>query len=335
MHTISLPRIGADVPLAIASSEVNRRLARLTLHLIEQDVIQLRHVRASTDDPRRVCSAAMSDRLKSRLGALGVFSPQVSITLREGDADTVWLAIAYGPVEWVDGADVLEKLEADAPGLGADVLKTIDAFSWRVAPIITPSLTLELCSYCEWCGEQDERERLAMCEADTPAELAAAREEIITRAAFDAEFPKWAVGWREGQSVEKVWTDLDLLRQVPFAARLAPHMRALAQVCDTMPKWEHAAADEGAYQVGWAGGLSWRGSQLQGRILDDYMELAWNSESYEDTVLTELDVSSPQAVRTTLGELAVWCDGLRHLDGLMNAIRAEESQERHDEANTE
>jgi PRTRC genetic system protein F len=327
---LALPQLDPGIPLRLVPKAARHRGARLAKVLIDAGLINADTLPARVGSDHMVtCRAALTAWLNQRLSGLRCLRPTFSLSLsqsndgeavRDGDAVTLHGQIAWygGGGTWCVGA-ALECLEDFHPRLGLTALRIIEEQSRRTLPLFTASTALEVAMDLYWYGEENEELALEEAGGDDQERRDEMRSDMVTRALFDATFPKWALrgasrcrplGHRALAAIAKrvtcarvrsVIDDLRARLRLPERARQAQEQQ-----------------QEG-YFIGFAGVLAWSPDDpVTPRVVDDFEQMVGESgEFVEESGTREVDLSDPDDLLAWVKDMAPWFEAVRLIDGLI------------------
>ena len=331
---LALPGLDPDIPLRLVPKAAKQRGAQLAKVLIDAGLINADTLPARLGaDHMATCRAALAAWLNQQLSGLRCLRPTFSLSLSEstegepasdGDAVTLHGQIAWygGGGTWCVGA-ALERLEDLHPRLGLTVLRVIEDQSWRTLPLFTASTALDVAMDIYWYGEENEEVALEEAWGDDQERREEMRSGMVTRALFDATFPKWALrcasrcrplGHRALAAIAKRVTCarvLSVIDDVRALARLRlPERARQAQ--------EQEQEQEG-YFIGFAGVLAWSPDDpVTPRVVDDFEQMVGESgEFVEESGTREVDLSDPDDLLAWVKDMAPWFEAVRLIDGLI------------------
>jgi PRTRC genetic system protein F len=328
---LQLPQIDTGIPLHLQPRASRQRGARLVQAVLEAGLVREEHVpRSLNNGCVRVAESALHTWLNESVGTLH------HLRLR--------FVMAVGPQEVVDtfgsqaerrgeGAVVewscegrafpvgpeLERLERVLPRLGMTVLSALEEAAWRTVPMYSPMMILEVASRVYWCGDEDERDAIAMsCEtADEARDMAAS---MVTRRLVDDAYPAWAL--RRPRRLRDLGT-----RTLRRCLSTIQDQRARAAIQDVIalretPLPKRDWTDREGDFVGFAGALTWgEKDDLTFRVIDDFEQQASESgEYFEDCGRAILDSVGAEALAAWMNSMRPWFNAVRLIDGLLSKL---------------
>jgi len=330
MH--ALPGLDPAIPLRLVPKAAKQRGAQLAKVLIDAGLINAGTLPTRLGaDHKATCRAALAAWLNQQLSGLRCLRPTFSLSLSEstegepasdGDAVTLHGQIAWygGGGTWCVGA-ALERLEDLHPRLGLTVLRVIEDQSWRTLPLFTASTALDVAMDIYWYGEENEEVALEEAWGDDQGRREEMRSGMVTRALFDATFPKWALrgasrsrplGHRALAAIAKRVTCARVLSVID-------DVRALARL--RLPERARQAQEQEqeGYFIGFAGVLAWSPDDpVTPRVVDDFEQMVGESgEFFEESGTREVDLSGPVDLRAWVKDMAPWFEAVRLIDGLI------------------
>ena len=329
---LALPGLDPDIPLRLVPKAAKHRGAQLAKVLIDAGLINADTLPARLgSDHTSTCRAALAAWLNQQLSGLRCLRPTFSLSLSEstegepasdGDAVTLHGQIAWygGGGTWCVGA-ALERLEDLHPRLGLTVLRVIEDQSWRTLPLFTASTALDVAMDIYWYGEENEEVALEEAWGDDQERREEMRSSMVTRALFDATFPKWALrgaspcrplGHRALAAIAKRMTSARVLSVID-------DVRALARL--RLPERARQAQEqepEGHF-IGFAGVLAWSPDDpVTPRVVDDFEQMVGDSgEFVEESGTREVDLSDPDDLLAWVKDMEPWFEAVRLIDGLI------------------
>lgn len=323
---LALPRILPTVPRRVLPLDRRRANAGLARFLVDAGVLSAADVPEAWSDALEVCQRALDAWIKRLIGPLHCLSPLFVLSAEDDpvQASRRRAAVRYAAAglcwveanvqQWTVGAG-LEALERTQAGLGEAVLDVLQR-QHRVYPLFTPEIAGQIVSYLHWWGEADEEAALdAQCvDEEDRADM---REQMITRKMLDEAFPAWAQQWR-GHAPR------------PGLQRLARHVadpRQQAIVADALALSRLRIKDDlrpeadGEF-VGWGAVLSWREDDLSVRVFDDLLNMAHESEYFEEIGVIGLPLDAPQVMADWRKAMGARCRAIGLIDRLIHALSA-------------
>ena len=324
---LALPHFDAAIPAELVSLDGLRQGAGFARFLLDASVIQGRVRASAAANPAAVCQQHLQRWLQQRLGPLQCLDLGFTVYLgrapgldddpRSGGASLLWGA---DPDIWVVGP-ALEALEALHPRLGSTVLNTIESQCWRSVPVFTPSEALCTAQMLYWYGESDETWVVEEACGRSKRRQQAMREEMVTRAKIEAEFPAWALAYH---SERKVLSPRALRRLVTGAAD--PRVRRIAELTLALSALKldrrFQPEVEGEF-VGYGAVLAWREEQhpdLLLRIFDDHINLAHEAECYDWCGEQHFDLEDADAFGEWALGMVPHLEAIRLIDALIHAL---------------
>lgn len=327
---LALPGLAPDIPLRLVPKAAKHRGAQLAKLLIDAGLINADTLPTRLgSDHTATCRAALAAWLNQQLSGLRCLRPTFSLSLSEptqgdstsdGDAVTLHGQIAWygGGGTWCVGA-ALECLEDLHPRLGLTVLRVIEDQSWRTLPLFTASTALDVAMDIYWYGEENEVVALEEAWGDDQERREEMRDGMVTRALFDATFPKWALrgasrcrplGHRALAAIAKRVT-------CARVRSVIDDVRALARL--RLPERALQERDKEGSFIGFAGVLAWSPDDpVIPRVVDDFEQMAGESgEFFEESGTREVDLSGPADLRAWVKDMAPWFEAVRLIDGLI------------------
>lgn len=332
---LALPRLDPAIPLRLVPKAAKHRGARLAKVLIDAGLINADTLPARVpSDHMATCRAALTAWFNQQLSGLRCLRPMLLLSLSEstqdgsanegGDASTLHGQIAwYGDGgTWCVGA-ALESLEDLHPRLGLTVLRVIEDQSWRTLPLFTASTALEVAMDFYWYGEENEAVALDEACGDDEEGREAMRDGMVTRALFEATFPKWALpgtmrcrplGHRALAAIARRATSArvrSVIDDVRALARLRLPERATQE--------QEREREQEGYFIGFAGVLAWSPNDpVTARVVDDFEQMVGESgEYFEESGTRQVDLSGPADLRAWVKDMAPWFEAVRLIDSLI------------------
>ena len=327
---LALPGLDPDIPLRLVPKAAKQRGAQLAKVLIDAGLINADTLPARPGaDHMATCGAALVAWLNQQLSGLRCLRPTFSLSLSEstdgdpasdGDAVTLHGQIAwYGSGgTWCIGA-ALERLEDLHPRLGLTVLRVLEDQSWRTLPLFTASTALDVAMDLYWYGEESEEVALEEAWGDDQERREEMRSGMVTRALFDAAFPKWAL-WCASRCRPLGHRALAAIAKRVTCARVLSvidDVRALARL--RLPERTRQEQEQEGYFIGFAGVLAWSPDDpVTPRVVDDFEQMVGESgEFVEESGTRDVDLSDPDDLLAWVKDMAPWFEAVRLIDGLI------------------
>jgi PRTRC genetic system protein F len=292
---IALPELDS-VPRRLNAALINPLAARCSLALAGDGPIY---------PPRREVQGLEIDTLQAQLqrwltGAVAefeIFDPRIHIALGqapdsgedrtpESDLYSVWL----GPQDedLVGSVWCLERrwneLEKAAPGLAPAALIALEHAGKHSLPLYTPSVAFYFACYAWWWGEEDEKETLSQYREERDEPMAAAPDDMPTRAWLDKVLPPAVTMPRTRlgrQALER------LARRGGELGAVARNVLELQQLSVTAHRRKsefsfESSDDEGFLAASFAATLRWNARDPMFRAYDDHTNEAANNAGVEE-----------------------------------------------------
>ena len=327
---LQLPRFDPAIPLSLTPRASRQRGALLAKAMINSGLVRDEHLPARTDASHlKVAQAALRSWVNEQLGSLRGLRPKFVMAVGPHDLEHSFGEHAGrrdgAVIEWSceGGAFAvgpeLERLERLWPRLGMTVLAVLEEAAWRTVPLYSPQMILEAASRIYWCGDEDEREAIAMsCQTEDEARDMAAS--MVTREMVEAAYPAWAL--RRGKRMREIST-----RTLRGGLRMVRDRRARAVIEDVialrgipLPKrdWRDREGDF----AGFAGALTWgEKDQLSFRVVDDYEQMMGESgEYFEDCGRVFIDPAHDGALSGWIESMKPWFKAVRLIDSLLHKL---------------
>jgi PRTRC genetic system protein F len=331
---LALPRLDPGIPLRLVPKAAKHRGARLAKVLIDAGLINAHTLPAKVaSDHMATCRAALTAWFNQQLSGLRCLRPMLSLSLGEsthhgsadeGDASTLNGRIAWygGGGTWCVGA-ALECLEDLHPCLGLTVLRIIEDQSWRTLPLFTASTALEVAIDFYWYGEENEAVALEEACGDDEEGREAMRSGMVTRALFEATFPKWALPGttRRRPLGPRALAAISHRATSARVRSVIDDVRALARLRlpERATQAQEPEREQEGYFIGFAGVLAWSSDDpVTPRVVDDFEQMVGESgEYFEESGTRQVALSGPADLRAWVKDMAPWFEAVRLIDGLI------------------
>ncbi|KUZ70794.1 hypothetical protein WI36_20085 [Burkholderia ubonensis] len=318
-----LPRIAADVPARYVAGESHQFIRRLSLALLNGNVITKDDAAALGPDidARQIATGSIVRTWRNVTTDLRWFDWNLRISGDQRQAHSVLATIhstngvGSAPVRFIGPA--VHRLERAARGLGQTVLAVLyEVCEYYLPAICTPSETLGLAQFMYWNGEIDECAIMAELadmngikepENRTPDALAAFFEECDTprRAEFFRNAPDWACSPQRVLSDEQIEIARRSTNDVLFVDAVIHACSEIHRIVTTGGPFARIdCRDASEHGIDYAMYLLWDDQDGTGRVLDDF----WNHEMQGDP----LEASTAVQLSLTKKDLGNWFYRMRN-----------------------
>ncbi|MQA40568.1 PRTRC system protein F [Rugamonas aquatica] len=331
MNSLSLPRIGADIPPQLVPLHEHRREAELALYFAKSGVLRGKSLPDRWDSPLQAIESTLQRWLGEQLGALQCLAPAFSLELGgrydgEGE-DLIATCYATSAPVWHIGPGAA-RLEQLAPGLGATAIALL--YGQWTYPLFTPVHAFEEASYLCWQGGDDEQDALKECTNDE--QRADLLESIVTRAQFDAAYPAWVSHPDDAQLSMRA-----LVRLAKEGGPAAPHAAQLRRLKSAQlrltarqrqayasaeaPLNDDEDGDYGSF-AGYGGKLIWHEDDPTLRLFDMQDHLTLQGDCHDWISRSRCSLDHPAQLGQWYRQLQLHLQVMRQLDALLAGLLA-------------